>query len=394
MTAAGHDPAGASELFFEVGQSQLHKHQEELCGDTIAVAESPESLMIVCSDGLGSGVKASILSSLTAKMAATMLQQGCTLEEVIEALVATLPVCELRGLAYSTFTIFQIMRDGRAYLAEYDNPAAYYGHGGQLRELSRRARVIGERVIRESFFEVKPGDWVGLISDGVLHAGIGGIWNLGWGAERVGGFMARVGGKGEPAADAATEVTTLVNKLYDGRPGDDASVVFLRARHPRFLSLMIGPPQDRRDDGAAVRRLMSGSGKRAVCGGTTGNIVARELDKAIRVNLASMTPKLPPTATIEGIDLVSEGMLTLSYAAELIRSGERERDMRSRRDGASRLAALLLEGDHLRVIVGRALNPAHQSPEVPLNLGLKNKVVQDMVRVLEQRGKTVTVEYY
>ena len=382
------------EFFFEVGYKQLNKKEEELCGDSIAVAESSESLILVCSDGLGSGVKASILSSLTAKMASTMLQQGCTIEEVIETLAHTLPVCEVRGLAYSTFSILQIMRDGRAYLAEYDNPAAYYGNGAQLLDVPRRERVIGERVIHEAYLMLSPGDWVCLISDGVLHAGIGGVWNMGWGAERVGNFIKNLAGKNEDAVSTVDEVMALVNKLYGGKPGDDASVVFMRTRLASRLTMLFGPPMDCGSDKEVIGRLMASPGKRVVCGGTTANIVARELGKELHVNLASMDAKVPPTAFIDGIDLVSEGMLTVSYAIERIRSGARAHDLAFRRDGASRLAALLLRGDRIEIMVGRAINPAHQSPEVPLTLALKNKVVEDLVRELEQRGKIVTVDYY
>ncbi|MEW6524920.1 MAG: SpoIIE family protein phosphatase [Bacillota bacterium] len=394
MSAMIRPPEPVEELFFEVGYSQLNKKDEELCGDSVAVAESEESLIVVCSDGLGSGVKASILASLTSKMASTMLQQGCTLEEVIETLAHTLPVCEVRGLAYSTFTILQVMRDGKAYLAEYDNPATYYGNRGRLLDIPRRARVIGERVIREAYLQLVPGDWVCLISDGVLHAGIGGIWNLGWGAERVGSFLRHVAGKNEDAVSTAAELTALVNKLYGGRPGDDASVVFLRARRPSRLSMLFGPPRDPQSDREVVRRLLASPGKRVVCGGTTANIVARELKQELRVDLSSMDAKVPPTAFIDGIDLVSEGMLTVSYAIDKIRSNTRPHDLAYKHDGASRLAALLLGSDRIEIMVGRALNPAHQSPEVPLTLGLKNKVVEDLVRALEQRGKIVTVDYY
>jgi hypothetical protein len=394
MSSVAPQAAPAPELFFEVGLSQINKNGEELCGDSIAVAESPDSLIVVCSDGLGSGVKANILASLTTKMAATMLQQGCTLEDVIETLASTLPVCEVRGLAYSTFSILQLMRDGRAYLAEYDSPSIFYGNRGKLQEVARRARIVGERVIREAYFHVRPGDWVAMISDGVLHAGIGGIWNLGWGAERIGSFLERVAGKGEEAAVAAAEVTTLVNKLYDGRPGDDASVVFVRVRQPRYATMLFGPPRDRRDDAEVVRRLMAGHGRRIVCGGTTGNLVSRELGKPIRVDLASMDAKVPPTAYMDGVDLLSEGTLTVSYAVEKIRGGARRHELGFKRDGASRLAAMLLEADRVDIIVGRALNPAHQSPDVPTALGLKNIVVEDLVRALERRGKTVRVEYF
>jgi len=394
VSAMANETPPEEELFFDVGYSQLNKKNEELCGDSIVVAESEDSLIVVCSDGLGSGVKASILASLTSKMASTMLQQGCTLEEVIETLAHTLPVCEVRGLAYSTFSILQIMRDGRAYLAEYDSPAAYYGNSRRLLCIPWRERVIGERVIREAYLKLTAGDWVCFVSDGVLHAGIGGIWNLGWGEERVGSFLMNVAGKNEDAVSTVDEVMALINKLYDGSPGDDVSVVFMRTRQPNRLSMLFGPPQDRASDKEVVARLMGSTGKRVVCGGTTANIVARELGKDLQVDLSSMDAKVPPTAFIDGIDLVSEGVLTVTYAIDKIRSGTRPHDLEYKRDGASRLAALLLRGDRIEIIVGRALNLAHQNPDVPLTLGVKNKVVEDLVRMLEQGGKIVTVDYY
>jgi hypothetical protein len=384
----------AEELFFEVGYSQLNKKNEELCGDSISVAESGDSLIVVCSDGLGSGVKASILSSLTSKMASTMLQpQGCTLEEVIETLVYTLPVCEVRGLAYSTFSILQIMHDGRAYLAEYDSPAAYYGNHDKLLEIHRQGRIIGERLIHEAYLELIPGDWICLISDGILHAGTGGIWNLGWGAERVGSFVKHVAAKGEDAVTSANEVISLVNKLYAGQPGDDASVIFVYVRRPRLLNMLFGPPRDRTADREVVRRFMESPGKKVVCGGTTAYIVARELEKELHVDLSSMNDKIPPMADIDGIDFVSEGILTVSYATAKIKSAVRCSDLANMRDGASRLAALLLKADRIEISVGLALNPAHQSPDVPLSLGLKSKVVDDLVEALKQCGKNVTVDY-
>jgi hypothetical protein len=323
-----------------------------------------------------------------------MLQQGCTVEEVVETLANTLPVCEVRGLAYSTFSILKIMRDGHAYLAEYDSPSTYFGNHGKLLNVHREDRVIGERVIHEVHLELMPGDWVCLISDGILHAGIGNVWNLGWGWSRVGNFISDVAGKGGDAVSIATEVTSMVNKLYAGKPGDDASVIFVCVRRPRLLSMLFGPPQDRNSDREAVCKLIEAPGKRVVCGGTTANIVARELGKELQVDLSSMDNNLPPTANIDGVDLVSEGILTVSYATTKIRSGAHCQDLTNKRDGASRLAELLLMADRIEIAVGLATNPAHQSPDVPPSLGLKKKIVEDLMQTLKQRGKIVTVKYY
>ncbi len=381
-------------LHVEVEHRQLNKHGEELCGDSVEVETCPDSTIVVLSDGLGSGVKANILSSLTVRMAVTMLKGGLTLEEVVETFAHTLPVCEKRQLAYSTFSILQIFNDGNVYLAEYDSPPAFIGRGNRLRIVPRSERIMGERVIREAFFPVGDGDWIVLASDGVLHAGIGGIWNIGWGWDRVSDYVCSTAARTTLASELAEEIAGVTDKLYAYKPGDDATVVAVRIRHPRCLTMLVGPPVDPKDDREVVSKLLSASGKKVACGGTTGNIVARVLNRPITVDLTPHDKRIPPIGKLEGVDLVTEGMLTLSYTLEQLESGVKLTDATMKRDGASRLTALLLEADYLRIIVGRAINPAHQSPDVPRNLALKHKIVDGLAQTLRGMGKTVKVEYY
>lgn len=382
------------QLKVEVAVAQLNKFNEELCGDFVEVVEN-SSTIVVLSDGLGSGVKAHILSSLTAKMAAGMLRGGLELGEVIDAIAQTLPVCEVRHLAYSTFSILRITPDNVAYLAEYDNPPAFVGRGNQLVKLERKKRVYAGRTVYESFFKVEDGDWIVLVSDGVIHAGIGGVWNLGWGWDRIADYLKRVAPYEEDAFCLARELSETIEKLYAGRPGDDATIVAVKVRVPRRLTVLVGPPVSRKDDPVVVRKLMEASGKKAVCGGTTSIMVARELGKPLDVNLASLRGSAPPTGRIEGIDLVAEGILTLSKVVENLKGGRpSRRDFKYKSDGPSRLTDLLLEADEIHFMVGRAINPAHQSPDLPVNLALKQKVVEDLCRLLSQYGKKVSVEFY
>jgi hypothetical protein len=353
-------------LHVEVEQCQLNKHGEELCGDSVEVETCPDSTIVVLSDGLGSGVKANILSSLTVRMAVTMLKGGLTLEEVVETFVHTLPVCEKRQLAYSTFSILQIFNDGNVYLAEYDSPPAFIGRGDELRIVPRSERTMDERVIREAFFSVEDGDWIVLVSDGILHAGIGGIWNIGWGWDRVGDYVCSTAARTSLASELAEEIAEVTDKLYAHKPGDDATVVAVRIRHPRCLTMLVGPPVDPKDDCEVVGKLLSALlGRKVACGGTTGNIVARILDRPITVDLTVHDKRIPPIGKLEGIDLVTEGMLTLSYTLEKLEKGVKLKEAAVKSDGSSRLTALLLEADYLHIIVGRAINPAHQSPDVP-----------------------------
>ncbi|MGE5485281.1 MAG: SpoIIE family protein phosphatase [Ignavibacteriales bacterium] len=385
-------PGRTSDLFVEIGKAQLNKAGEELCGDSIEITQTRDSTIVVLSDGLGSGVKANILSSLTTKIASTMLKGGSTIDDVVGTLAATLPVCKVRQLAYSTFSILQVFRDGRAYLAEYDNPEVFAGDKEGARRLACVERLVGERTIRESYFTLRDGDWLCMVSDGVLHAGIGGIWNLGWGWERVGAFVQQVAGQELPAQEFAGEIIGLCSKLYGGKAGDDASVIVVKARIPRQVTLLIGPPGDPADDPKVVARLCRSPGKTVVCGGTTGNIVARVLGKKIEVDLESSDEDVPPVGVIEGIDLVTEGMLTLVRTLNNLREQVPLSRLYFNTDGASKLTVMLLKADRVHFIVGRAINPAHQSPGVPPLLALKPQIVDDMVKQLRRLGKKVTIE--
>ena len=384
----------AMSLKVEVAVSQLNKHGEELCGDCVEIVQN-DGVIIVMSDGLGSGVKAHILSSITTKMAATMLKGGLPLEEVIDTVAPTLPVCEVRHLAYSTFSILTVTPDQNAHLVEYDNPLAFFGHGADLIPLDRHIKTYSGRAVHESFFEVRDGDWLVLASDGVLHAGIGGIWNLGWGWNRIGDYLRRVASREDDARSMAFGLTETTDRLYAGKPGDDVTAVAVKVRVPRQLTVLAGPPVDTSDDPKVVARFMASAGKKAICGGTTSLMVARETGHRVQVNMSTIREGIPPTGQMEGVDLVCEGVLTLSKVVDLLREGiPLRRTLAYKPDGPSRLAGLLLEADEIRFMVGRAINPAHQSPELPVNLALKHKIIEDLSRRLQDIGKKIRLEVF
>ncbi len=381
-------------LFIEAGAAQITKYGEELCGDNYALIRTPDSVIAVLSDGLGSGVKANILATLTTKILTTMLESDCDLDEVIATIGQTLPICQVRKIAYSTFTIARIYSDGRAYLAEFDNPKAFFLRGGRLRSLDRTPRVIDDKVVYEAHFQVVEGDHLIFASDGVIHAGVGGVLNLGWRWESVAEYAERMT-VGEKDAQAISDWLVMVtDQLYAHRPGDDATVITMKARAPRTTTVLVGPPIDRNDDRKVVRELMAEQGKKVVCGGTTSNIVAREIGRSVSVNLDTLTREVPPTGQIHGIDLVTEGIMTLAKALKLLQEKKDYANLENAKDGASQLAHLLQYSDCISFLVGRAINPAHQNPSHPINLALKMKIVDELSSELAHRGKQVCLNYY
>ncbi|SFR01597.1 SpoIIE family protein phosphatase [Desulfoscipio geothermicus] len=378
------------EYCVDIGLAQLNKEGEELCGDSVEVVSTASDHIVVVADGLGSGVKANILSRLTIKTAGTMLKMGGRIDDVMETLAHTLPICKVRKLAYSTFTILQVKRDGQAYLLEYENPPSFWGNRHNLHSLHTTERVIGDKTIRESYLSLQENDWLVIITDGVLYAGTGKTWNMGWGRDRVGEYLARSYAPDKSAAQWSAEIVRLCNNIYGGKPGDDASVAVVKVRRPRLVTVLIGPPRNKADDALVVDKLMRADGIKIVCGGTTGNMVGRVLGRNVRVDLSSRTERIPPVGIIPGIDLVTEGAITLVDALEHLK----EQGELAGRDGASRLAAALLAADSVHFIVGMAANQAQHGEGMPSIYIYKQYIIRDLIRLLKESGKHVTEEYY
>jgi len=379
-------------VYYEWGTRQLHKRGEELCGDSIAVSRNSDSVTLALSDGLGSGVKANILATLTTRIAMHLLSNQLPLGEVVQTLSETLPVCEVRNLAYSTFAIAQFFSHGPARVVEFDSPALILLRDRKVQPVVCEERSIEGKVVRESHFSVQDGDWVIFVSDGVINAGIGGAYPLGWGWDQAARYLEQQAHWDLSAQELADKITETVNELYMGPPGDDVSVVVIKVRRKHSATVFTGPPADRSADRAVVRRFAERSGKLAVCGGTTAKIVAWHLGQPLDVDLSTMTPNVPPMARLEGIDLVSEGILTLTCVNELLQSGVEKKTVRFQTDGAASLLRFLLDADHVHFLVGQAVNPAHQNPELPHQLDIRMTVVREIAEELRSRGKEVTIE--
>lgn len=387
-------------LYIDANYESINKNKEELCGDKVEIIRSSDSVVVVLADGLGSGVKANILATLTSKIIGTIMSNGLDIDEAVNTIASTLPVCKERELAYSTFSIIQIFNNGQGYLVEFDNPAIIRLRKGKFLEIESKSREISGKHVRESRFTVMPDDLFVMISDGVIHAGIGKTLNLGWQWDNVCEYVQKTYKKDLSSKAITKLLISACDSLYSSEPGDDATVVALKAKKPDKLSLMIGPPIDSTTDDEIVKRFMSMEGKKVVCGGTTSQIVSRVLGKEIKTSLEYFNPAIPPTAEIEGINLTTEGVLTLRKTLELLKiCTSPECSMAdflklNKKDGASRLAKILLEeSTSIYIFIGQAINPAHQNPEFPLNMGLKFKLVEEIAAILRQAGKHISIEY-
>lgn len=384
----------------DIGKYSMNKYGEELCGDHVETIKTDEGMIIVLSDGLGSGVKANILATLTSKIAITMLKEGASIDETIYTVANTLPECQVRRLAYSTFTIVKIKYSGEVYMVEYDNPPIFFYRDGKSFPIRKAKRTINNKVIYESKFNMRVGDTLVLISDGVVHAGVGMTLNLGWQWEHIDQYLRDLVKVEHEATMIARDLLGVCENLYGSKPGDDTTVVTIKLQEPTYLDLFVGPPKDQSSDVEMMKYIQSAKGKVVLCGGTTANIVAREMEEDIAIDLQNYTDRVPPIGYMRGVDLVTEGLLTLNATKEIISNYLEKKDTGfevvriTGLDGASRLASMLIEeSTHITFWVGQAINPAHQNPDFPENFNLKNTVVKEITKLLKQLGKEVEVHY-
>ena len=389
-----------NDLCADIGYKSVNHYGEQLCGDHVDIVEQGEnSTVIVLADGLGSGVKASILSTLTSKIISTMMSEGLSLEDCVETIAATLPICSVRGVAYSTFTILHLVNNTEAELIEYDNPQTILLRDGKNYDYPRTEMNIGGKKIYKSEIKLTEKDIFILMSDGCPHAGIGNVYDFGWKREDIISFMETFADVGYTAKTLSTILVDECDRLYNNEPGDDATSCVIRIRKREPMNILFGPPSNRDDCDRMMSLFFSKAGKHIVCGGTTSSIAAKYLGKPVRASLNFDDPEIPPTAELEGVDLVTEGVITvnkvLQYARDYLGENKSYEHWSIKRDGASLICRMLFEeATDSPFFVGRAINPAHQNPDLPINFSIKMNLVEDLSKCLRQMGKRVKVSYF
>lgn len=384
------------ELYLQCGAVQCCKEGETLCGDFYTSVSGKNGRTVVLSDGLGSGVKANILATLTAKILSTLTNGGLSEEECVDTVAMTLPVCKVRRLAYATFTIARFERGNRLELSQFDNPAAILLRNGKNFDYPSSSRTVNGKEIFHSTLELCEEDTLVLFSDGVSAAGLGKTTQNGWGREEIVRFLERWYEPSLSAQQLAALVARACLDLYLSSPDDDCTVLVYRLRPRRAAQMLIGPPENKNDDDRIFRLFFAKEGYHIVCGGTTARTVSAYLNKPVEIDRASMSENIPAKARIEGVDLVTEGVITLRALVEL---GERYRQepqlclsFKEEKNAVGALAELLFEQvSDIHIYFGQAVNPAHADSDAGISFQSKLAAVKALEEMLEKMGKRVTL---
>ncbi len=384
--------------YIEGDYCQIRKSGENVAGDVFLSRKSGEGSRIVSvlADGLGSGVEACVLASLTAQMALEYVTGNIATRRAAEIVMDALPICPNRRISYSAFTIVDTNIGGATRVIEHGNPRFMLIRDGQEvridAESLSRDRWNG-RALTCSEFRTQLGDRIVFFSDGVTQSGMGtSEYPLGWSVDGVRAYiLEQVNRKPDISARSLSHMIANQALRNDSRSaGDDISCGVIYFRHPRRLLVLTGPPYDKSRDSECARLVDHYPGRTVVCGGTTANIVARELDREVTMDLSDIDPEIPTTSIMDGVDLVTEGCLTLGRTAELLESGEAP----THENGATRLVEMLLQSDIIEFTVGTRINEAHQNPHLPVELDIRRNVVKRIVGLLRDKHlKEVRIDY-
>ena len=386
-------------LFIEIGSHQEHKATESCFGDSVLSEKLPEEQRIisVLSDGLGSGVKANILSAMTTRMAMKFVESDLDLVRSAEVMMQALPVCQVRKISYATFSVVDAMLEGKTRIYEMDNPQCFIIR--DCKQFHPSHHEISspnwkDRIIHVYQLTAQEEDRIIIMSDGVTQAGLGNpLYPLGWQREGVWKFIENQIRR-HPTISAYDLAKAIVHEALDKEPdkkaGDDISCTVIYFRKPRKLLLLSGPPFDEEKDKEIAEMIDYYDGKTAICGGTTANIIERELCLTCEMDKTTFDPNIPMASIMPGIDLVTEGILTLTEVYRMLKEGiDEDKD-----NAATRLAHLLLESDHIDFVIGTKINEAHQDPNLPMELDIRRNIVKKIFRLLQSKFlKEISVKY-
>jgi hypothetical protein len=381
------------DFFIEIDCQHKNKHGNEVCGDLFLSKKikEEERIVAVLSDGLGSGIKANVLATLTASMALNFTMENQSLQRTAKTIMKTLPVDKIRKISYATFSIIDIDCEGDTRVVEYDNPPFFLIRNGHIiqpdcRDIVIKGKKGKDKHITSSTFVAQKEDRLVFFSDGINQSGIGSrVFPFGWGIKAVGDFiLARI--QENPTISASHLVRRILNQAERndiGKLKDDASCAIFYFREPRKLLICSGPPYDETKDRLLAEHVRGFKGRTVISGGTTAQILSRELNRPIEVDMNGLNNNLPPASKMNGIDLVTEGVLTIAEVAKRLEATEEIRN--PEKDAANEIIKMLLNSDEIHFLIGTRVNNAHQDPSLPVELEIRRNVIKKIVRLLEEK---------
>ncbi len=384
-------------MFIDIDCSQKKKYNQNAYGDFFKSERFTDMnrLVAVLSDGLGSGIKADILACMTSTMLLKFLKENADIEKSCEIIMNSLPVCKVRGISYSTFSAIDCYDDGKAIIVEEGNPDFIWIRDGEV--LKPECTIIESknfknRKMRVYDIRLELNDRIIFCSDGATQVAMG-TKTYPLGLERDGLINIILSKLKMDKNISSSELSNYLIKQIeliapDKKLLDDTSIVSIYCREPRESLVFTGPPYHIEKDNYYANTFKNFKGKKAIAGGTTANIISRELNIPVKTDLSLNVGNLPGIYCMDGVDLVTEGILTLTKTMEYLE------DNNYQNDAAGKLMRFMLDSDCISFLVGAQLNQAHYDPNLPIEIEIRKNIVRKIAKILEDKYlKKVKVQF-
>lgn len=387
----------------EIGNFQYNHESEKICGDVFLSKRIPDENRVLCvlSDGMGHGVRANVLATLTATISLNFSLSHKEAGAIAGILMKALPTDSELGLSYATYTIVDVsMSNERVSILEYDNPQTIILRGNRIYEPEwKHVKYEGDMSdkrshdLKQCAFVPQIEDRIIFCSDGVTQSGIEKGVGMGWGRNSLISFV-REQIESAPtisAVDLAERVVKHASANDLHAPKDDMTCGVIYFRKPRQTLLCTGPPFNMEHDNEFAMILKNFEGKKIVSGATTSEIVSRELRRKI-VDENITDPSLPPSSKMEGVDLVTEGVLTLSKVIHLLNNANSLKQLG--KGPADRIVNILLDSDEIYILVGTKINESHHDPTLPVEIEIRKNLIKRLTHTLSEKYMKVVIIKY
>jgi hypothetical protein len=378
--------------FFEDNVRQSMKSGKIVCGDAFLIERSLDCTVFVLCDGIGSGVYANIAAIACASRLLELFSAGVSQGAACEMVAESMHRARKESIPFSAFTAARILPDGHFTVYSYEAPAPVIIKDGTASVLKPHFTPAGLEQIGESAGMLGIGDSLVLCSDGVTQAGLGHGYTFGIGSEGLAEYINYSLSLNIPISAMPDRICAMAAQVSGGRYEDDTTAAVLTCRNARELTVLSGPPSLKSRDRAFVERFMASARPRIVCGSTTAEILARELNREITLKSVGISLGNPPEYFMEDIDLITEGAVVLNQINNLL--GENP-DRFVNDTPAERVSAMLLGADVVRFIIGRSVNNAHTELLFKqLGIRPRDAAIRMMIKKLQEMGKLIIDEYY
>lgn len=379
-------------IHLEVISEQISKKVEQPSGDVIDTTRDNNSIIHILCDGVGHGIKANITATMNVARMRELIRCGFTVRQAFANIVTSMEETRKKNMPCAFFTVTRVLNDGTASILTYEMPDALFVAQRYATPLKSNTQAYFDGLVGEADCSLNLGEGIIIVSDGITQAGMGKGLTNGWGIEGVNKFVNDSLRNGANIKELPKLILSEAKKIWQHKCEDDCSVSLIYTRKGRVINIFTGAPLDPDNDVAVVNKFLSNNGLKIVCGATTAKIVARVTNKQLEINPNFTSMIAPPNYEIEGIDLVTEGAVTLN---QLYNIWGEDLERLEKGSPVTALSAWLNVADRINFFVGKSENPAGDDISFKQSgILARKKIVNLLIEKFRSEGKFVYVEEF